>query len=177
MLARCFRLLPGPLLMMLLFCAQAEDLKPGDPAPVFELKDQHGKMHDLSDYQGQWLVLYFYPKDDTPGCTSEACEFRDDFMTLQGMDTRLLGVSLDPVKSHKEFAEKYHLPFPLLSDKTGKVARAYGSLWKLGPVRFARRHTFIIDPQGHIAKIYRSVAPKTHSDQVIQDLETLQSGQ
>jgi len=176
MLAPCFRSFPGPLLTMLFFSAQAEDLKPGDPAPVFELRDQHGKMHHFSDYQGQWLVLYFYPKDDTPGCISEACEFRDDFMTLQGMDARLPGVSLDPIKSHKEFAEKYHLPLPLLSNKTGEVARAYGSLWNLGPIRFARRHTFIIDPQGHIAKIYRSVAPKTHSDQGIQDLENLRSG-
>lgn len=177
MRAQCFRLLPGMLLMVLFFGAQADDLKPGDPAPAFELRDQHGKMHHLSDYQGQWLVLYFYPKDDTPGCTSEACEFRDDFMTLQGMDVRLLGVSLDDVKSHKEFAEKYHLPFPLLSDRTGEVARVYGSLWKLGPIRFARRHTFIIDPQGRMAKIYRSVAPKTHSDQVIGDLENLRSRQ
>jgi len=177
MLAQCFRLLPGMLLMVLFFGAQADDLKPGDPAPAFELRDQHGKMHHLSDYQGQWLVLYFYPKDDTPGCTSEACEFRDDFMTLQGMDVRLLGVSLDDVKSHKEFAEKYHLPFPLLSDRTGEVARVYGSLWKLGPIRFARRHTFISDPQGELAKIYRSVAPKTHSDQVIGDLENLRSRQ
>ena len=177
MLAQCFRLLPGMLLMVLFFGAQADDLKPGDPAPAFELRDQHGKMHHLSDYQGQWLVLYFYPKDDTPGCTSEACEFRDDFMTLQGMDVRLLGVSLDDVKSHKEFAEKYHLPFPLLSDRTGEVARVYGSLWKLGPIRFARRHTFIIDPQGRMAKIYRSVAPKTHSDQVIGDLDNLRSRQ
>jgi len=177
MRAQCFRLLPGMLLMVLFFGAQADDLKPGDPAPAFELRDQHGKMHHLSDYQGQWLVLYFYPKDDTPGCTSEACEFRDDFMTLQGLDVRLLGVSLDDVKSHKEFAEKYHLPFPLLSDRTGEVARVYGSLWKLGPIRFARRHTFIIDPQGRMAKIYRSVAPKTHSDQVIGDLENLRSRQ
>ena len=177
MLAPSFRSLLGPFLMMLFFGAQADDLKPGDPAPAFELRDQHGKMHHLSDYQGQWLVLYFYPKDDTPGCTSEACEFRDDFMTLQGLDVRLLGVSLDDVKSHKEFAEKYHLPFPLLSDRTGEVARVYGSLWKLGPIRFARRHTFIIDPQGELAKIYRSVASKTHSDQVIGDLENLHSGQ
>ena len=177
MLAQCFRLLLGPLLMMLLFSAQAEELKPGDPAPAFALRDQHGKMHHLADYQGQWLVVYFYPKDDTPGCTSEACEFRDDFAILQGMHARLLGVSLDDVESHKEFAEKYHLPFPLLSDRTGEVARAYGSLWKLGPISFARRHTFIIDPQGHMAKIYRSVTPKTHSDTVIQDLQNLQSGQ
>ena len=122
--------------MMLFSSAQAEDLKPGDPAPAFELTDQHGKMHHLSDYQGQWLVVYFYPKDDTPGCTREACEFRDDFVTLQGMDVRLLGVSLDDVKSHKEFVEKYRLPFPLLSDRTGGVAAVrmahYGSWGRSG---------------------------------------------
>ena len=171
--SRCFRLLLGPFLTMLFFSVYAEDLKPGDPAPAFELRDQHGKWHQLADYQGQWLVLYFYPKDDTPGCTREACEFRDDFAVLRDMNAGLLGVSLDDVKSHKEFADKYHLPFPLLSDSSGEVARAYGSLWKLGPIRFARRHTFIIDPQGHIAKVYRSVVPKTHSDTVIQDLENL----
>lgn len=175
--AQYFRLLLGPLFVMLFFNAQAGDLKPGDPAPAFELRDQHGKMQHLSDYQGRWLVVYFYPKDDTPGCTREACEFRDDFATLQAMDVSLLGVSLDDVKSHKEFADKYRLPFPLLSDRSGEVAAAYAALWKLGPIRFARRHTFIIDPQGHIAKIYRSVTPKTHSDTVIQDLEELRSSQ
>jgi peroxiredoxin Q/BCP len=175
--AQSFRGLLGPLLMVLSFTAQAGDLKPGDSAPAFELTDQHGKIHALSDYQGQWLVVYFYPRDDTPGCTREACEFRDDFVLLQRMGVGLLGISLDDVKSHKEFAEKYHLPFALLSDSKGEVARAYGSLWKLGPIRFARRHTFIINPRGSIAKVYRSVAPETHTDEVVKDLEILISEQ
>jgi peroxiredoxin Q/BCP len=101
----------------------AAELKPGDNATAFELLDQYGRSHKLSDYRGQWLVLYFYPKDDTPGCTTEVCGFRDDVIILKRMGVFLLGVSTDDVKSHKEFAEKYHLPFSLLSDARGGVAR------------------------------------------------------
>ena len=155
--------------------ALAAELKPGDEAPGFELLDQHSKSHKLSDYAGQWLVLYFYPKDDTPGCTTEACEFRDDVFILRRMDVALLGVSTDDVASHKEFAEKYHLPFSLLSDARGEVARRYGSLTSLGPLKFAKRHTFVIDPDGRIARVYRDVKPKTHSDQIIADLEELRN--
>ncbi len=173
MKVRVIHILLGTIMMGLFFNAQAADLKMGDPAPPFELQDQHGKYHKPADYAGQWMVLYFYPKDDTPGCTTEACEFRDDIAVLRRMNVTVLGVSLDDVDSHREFAEKYHLPFPLLSDPKGEVAAVYGSLWHLGPVRFARRHTFIIDPQGNIAEIYRSVTPRTHSDEVIKRLEAL----
>lgn len=162
--------------LILLFTAgnaQAEALKVGDPAPGFSLLDQNSKQHSLEDYRGQWLVLYFYPKDDTPGCTTEACEFRDDYYELKEMGVTVLGVSLDDVKSHQEFADKYHLPFPLLSDADATVAIAYGSLTKLGPIKFAKRHTFIIDPNGLVAKTYREVKPKEHSDQIISDLKTL----
>jgi peroxiredoxin Q/BCP len=151
----------------------AADLKPGDVAPAFELLDQHSETHRLADYRGQWLVLYFYPKDDTPGCTTEACEFRDDVGILKRMGVALLGVSTDDVKSHREFAQKYHLPFSLLSDARGDVARQYGSLTSLGPLKFAKRHTFVIDPDGRIARIYRDVSPKRHTDEVIADLEKL----
>ena len=153
------------------------DLRPGDTAPPFELLDQYSKSHRLSDYRGQWLVLYFYPKDDTPGCTTEACEFRDDVGVLKRMGVALLGVSTDDVKSHQEFAQKYHLPFSLLSDARGEVARRYGSLMSMGPLKFAKRHTFIVDPDGRIARIYRNVRPKQHSDQVIADLEQLRAPQ
>ena len=122
---------------------------------------------------GRWLVLYFYPKDDTPGCTTEACEFRDDIHILKKMGVSVAGVSLDDVKSHQEFAEKYHLPFALLSDARGEVARRYGALTSFGFVKFAKRHTFIIDPEGNIAKIYRSVSPRRHSEEVIADLRDL----
>lgn len=153
--------------------ARAAELAIGDPAPDFALLDQHGEMHGLEQYRGRWLVLYFYPKDDTPGCTTEACEFRDDIHILERMGVSVVGVSLDDVDSHQEFAEKYHLPFTLLSDADGEVARRYGALTSLGFIRFAKRHTFIIDPAGRIARIYRSVSPRRHSDEVIADLKAL----
>jgi peroxiredoxin Q/BCP len=162
-------------LLALVSAPLAADLKPGDDAPAFELLDQHSRVHKLSDYRGQWLVLYFYPRDDTPGCTTEACEFRDDVFMLKRMGVALLGISTDDVKSHQEFAEKYHLPFSLLSDPDGEVAREYGSLTNLGLLKFAKRHTFVIDPDNRVAKVYRNVQPKTHSDQVIADLKALRN--
>jgi len=160
---------------MFFSAARGSDLEAGDTAPGFELMDQHGMVHSLSGYAGQWLVLYFYPRDDTPGCTREACAFRDDIPILKRMGVAVLGVSTDEVESHREFAEKYHLPFPLLADSKGDVARAYGALFSLGPLKFARRQTFIIAPDGHIARIYRKVKPATHSDEVIRDIEDLRS--
>ncbi len=151
------------------------DLSVGMPAPSFELADQTGKTHNLKDYLGKWVVLYFYPKDDTPGCTKEACAFRDDIATLQSLDVQVFGVSIDSVKSHADFAEKFSLQFPLLADTGGDIANSYGSLTKLGPLKLAKRHTFIIDPKGKLAKIYRSVNPASHSDQVIADIKLLQN--
>lgn len=163
------------MLLMFPFASRAEALQAGDPAPAFDLLDQHGKRHALADYQGQWLVLYFYPKDDTPGCTKEACHFRDQYEHLLEKKAAVVGVSLDDVQSHKAFMEKYNLPFPLLADPGGKVALTYGSLYKLGPLRFARRHSFIIDPQGRLAKIYREVKPAGHAQEVLDDLDHLQA--
>ncbi|MCG2633458.1 MAG: peroxiredoxin [Gammaproteobacteria bacterium] len=147
----------------------------GEAAPPFQLLDQNLKSHALGDYAGDWVILYFYPKDDTPGCTREACSFRDNWASLQQLGAVVLGVSLDDVSSHKAFAEKYHLPFPLLADPQGVTAQAYGakpalSLW-------AKRYTFIIDPKGTIAKAYLKVDPETHSQQVISDLTALISAQ
>lgn len=156
--------------------ANADELQVGSPAPKFALLDQHSREHRLEDYQGRWLVLYFYPKADTPGCTTEACNFRDDVFQFRKMNVALLGISTDDVSSQKEFAEKYHLPFSLLSDPDGTVAGRYGSFTKFGPVRFASRHSFIIDPAGRIAKIYRDVSPARHSKEVIADLEVLAAG-
>ncbi len=153
--------------------AATAEINVGDPAPGFNLVDQYGKTHQLADYQGKWVVLYFYPKDDTPGCTKEACNFRDDILQLQELNAQVLGVSLDDAESHAKFAEKYGLPFPLLSDAGGEVAKQYGSLWSLGPVKIATRHSFIIDTRGKLAKIYRDVSPETHSDEVIADLKSL----
>lgn len=154
----------------------AASLEPGSRAPDFDLLDQNGQRHNLESFTGSWLVLYFYPKDDTPGCTTQACEFRDDIFILKKMGVAVAGISLDDVGSHREFAEKYQLPFPLLSDATGRVAESYGALMAIGPVRFAKRHTFIIEPSGEIAKIYRSVDPDRHSDEIIADLKALGVG-
>lgn len=153
--------------------AQAEELLPGQAAPPFALKDQNGSLHQLSDYGGKWVVVYFYPKDDSPGCTKEACHFRDDIAQLHKMGIQLLGISLDSAESHDRFAKKFNLPFPLLADEDGKVSRLYDTYWSLGPLRFSKRHTFIIDPSGNIAKIYRSVDPDSHSTEIISDLAAL----
>ncbi len=170
-------LIPSSFVLMTLglfsFGLAAAEIETGKQAPDFHLMDQNGETHSLAAYRGQWLVLYFYPKDDTPGCTKEACAFRDDYDRLAAMGVALLGVSTDDLGSHQAFAEKYHLPFPLLSDANGEVARNFGSLLQLGPIKFAKRHSFIIDPEGRIAHIYRDVDPKIHSDEVIAQLQAL----
>jgi peroxiredoxin Q/BCP len=146
----------------------------GSIAPDFDLQDQNNQSHRLSDYAGRWLVLYFYPKDDTPGCTREACGFRDDIGVLGNLNAAVIGISVDNTRSHAEFARKYQLPFPLLSDPDGRTASAYDSLLNLGIVRFARRHTFIIAPDGRIAARFDKVDPANHVQQVAGALRTLQ---
>ncbi|OYV46178.1 MAG: peroxiredoxin [Halothiobacillus sp. 24-54-40] len=167
----------GWVLMLGLFFganAQAAELQVGDAAPAFSLPDQAGKLHSLADYRGKWLVLYFYPKDETPGCTTEACQFRDDIATIQGLGVTVVGISEDSIASHERFAKKYHLPYTLLADDDGKVAADYDSLFSIfGLMKFAKRHTFIIDPQGRLAAIYTDVDPKDHSKQIIAALEKL----
>jgi len=153
----------------------ASELQVGQTAPEFKLNDQHGNPHSLHQHQGQWVVLYFYPKNDTPGCTKEACEFRDDYKTLRAKNTQVLGVSIDDSQSHAEFANKYQLPFPLLADTDGSTAKQYQTLLNLGIFKLAKRHTFIIDPNGIIQMIYRKVDAKSHSDQILNDLKKLQS--
>ncbi len=155
--------------------AFAGDLSPGQPAPDFELSDQDGELHTLEDYRDQWLVLYFYPKDDTPGCTTEACEFRDDIFKFRRLDSRVVGISLDDAASHRAFAEKHGLPFPLLADTEGTAATAYGVMSDDPARRFAKRQTFLIDPQGRIARHYAEVDPAQHSKQVLADLAALQA--
>ncbi|MCA3239329.1 MAG: peroxiredoxin [Curvibacter sp.] len=152
-------------------CAAA--LQAGQAAPDFELPDQQGKIRKLADWRGKWLVLYFYPKNDTPGCTTEACNFRDDWLLLQDLGADVVGVSVDTSASHAAFAQKYKLPFPLLADAKGEIAARYGALsdWKV--MKFAKRQTFIIDPQGRIARIYRSVDSERHSVEIVADLRQL----
>ena len=147
----------------------------GEAAPGFELRDQDGQLHSLEDYRDQWVALYFYPKDDTPGCTTEACEFRDDIFRYKELDCQVLGVSLDDEVSHKEFAEKYSLPFPLLADTEGQAAVAYGVKAKTFGMTVAKRQTFLIDPKGNVAIHYDEVDPDVHSKQVLADLERLNS--
>jgi peroxiredoxin Q/BCP len=147
--------------------------KEGEAAPDFRLQDQNSQWHALEDYAGKWTVLYFYPKADTPGCTTEACEFRDNIFAFEEAGVAILGVSLDDVSSQKEFAEKYHLPFPLLSDAKQQVATSYGVLTTFRDTAVASRQTFVIDPDGKIAKHYGQVNPETHTKQVLDDLKTL----
>jgi peroxiredoxin Q/BCP len=142
----------------------------GAPAPGFRLQDQHDAWVSLADQQGKWLVVYFYPMDETPGCTTEACEFRDNIFAFRKLGVNVLGISVQDVASKKEFAAKHSLPFSVLADTDKSVARAYGVLSILG---FARRETFVIDPQGRIARHYADVDPKQHSKQLLADLQAL----
>ena len=145
--------------------------KVGEAAPDFNLPDQNGQMHSLQEYAGKWLVLYFYPKADTPGCTKEACAFRDDLHKLVALDAQVVGISVDDSSSHAAFAKKYNLPFPLLSDKSTEVAERYGVLLNLVFSKVAKRYTFLIDPQGKINKVYDKVDTSRHSTEIIEDLK------
>lgn len=147
----------------------------GTSAPDFSLPDQDGKMHTLSQYRGRWVLIYFYPKDDTPGCTKEACMIRDAFPRFEGVHAEVFGISKDSVASHKSFAEKYQLPFRLLSDENREVIELYG-VWRekkmMGKSYMGTARTsFLIDPEGVIQKIYESVKPEVHAEEVLADLK------
>lgn len=146
----------------------------GSPAPDFALPSQEGNPVRLKDYRSSWVVLYFYPKDQTPGCTREAHNFQVDQTKYAERHAIVLGVSVDSVDSHKKFCTKEGLNFKLLADSDGKVSRAYGSLTNLGVVKFAARHTFIIDPSGKVVKAYTSVDPARHSEEVLAALDQMQ---
>ncbi len=147
----------------------------GEAAPDFRLQDQKGAWHTLAQHRGRWIALYFYPKDQTPGCTKEACAFRDNIFAFDELGAVILGVSLDDVASHAEFAEKYSLPFPLLADTGGVVAKRYNVLNVIGPMKLAKRETFLIAPDGTVAKHYRNVNAETHSEEVLTDLRELKA--
>ncbi len=148
--------------------------KIGEQAPDFNLPDAKNEMVSLASLKGNWIVLYFYPKDDTPGCTKEACSFRDDMHKLEKLGAKVVGVSVDDGKSHTEFAKKYSLPFPLLSDKDGAVANKYGALSNFLVMKIAKRYTFLIDDNGILRKSYLSVDTSRHSQQIIDDLTAIQ---
>ena len=137
-------------------------LKAKDPAPDFNIPDQDGKLHALSDYKGKWLLIYFYPKDFTPGCTQEACSLRDNFSELKEK-VLILGISPDSVASHKKFSKKYALPFTLLSDPDRKTIKDYGA----DGLIFAKRTSFLINPKGLIEKIFEKVDPSTHAKEIL----------
>ena len=152
-------------------------LEVGKKAPAFNLPDQDGNMHKLSDYEGKWVLLYFYPKDSTPGCTKEACAIRDDWSDFKKIGAVVLGVSKDSVKSHRNFADKHSLPFTLLSDESTKMIEKYGAWQKkkmagreyMGIVRIS----YLVDPGGKVAKVYKKVKPPEHSAEVLADLKEL----
>jgi peroxiredoxin Q/BCP len=146
----------------------------GSSAPDFTLPSQESASVSLKDYRGSWVVLYFYPKDQTPGCTREAHNFQVDQAKYAARHAVVLGVSVDSVDSHKKFCVKEGLNFKLLADRDGKVSSAYGSLTNLGVVKFAKRNTFLIDPEGKVARAYMSVDPARHSEEVLAALEGMQ---
>lgn len=147
----------------------------GAPAPDFALPDASGKVHRLTDRRGQWVVVYFYPKNDTPGCTTEACNLRDRHHELVKLGATLYGISVDKPASHAEFARKHSLPFALLADEKGEVARAYDSLLNLVVFKMAKRNTFLIAPDGTLHRAWIGVDPQSHADELVQTLRTLQS--
>jgi peroxiredoxin Q/BCP len=148
----------------------------GQTAPTFTLPNQEGTPVDLGSYRGKWVVLYFYPKDMTSGCTIEAHNFQRDLEKYKALNAVILGVSLDSVDSHKQFCTKDSLTFTLLADPDKKVVEQYGSLGSFGPMTIAKRNTFLIDPQGKVAKVWTGVNPNTHSEDVLSALAALQKG-
>ncbi len=172
---KIIRLLISMIFPFLIIGPSLADINIGQKAPTFNLQDQNGTWHKLEDYKGQWVVLYFYPKDGTPGCTTEACNFRDNIFEFQKLNTQILGVSLDNVKSHQEFSEKYSLPFPILADVDKSCAENYGVLGKFMLMTIAKRQSFIINPDGEIVKHYKKVNADSHSEEVINDLKQLGS--
>jgi len=155
------------------FYRQQKSLTLGQAAPDFNLIDQHGNTHTLADFYGNWLVLYFYPRDDTPGCTKQACGFRDELEELADFGAQVIGISVDNIDSHLDFAQKFQLSFPLLADTSGEMAARYHSLINLGMIKLAKRNTFLINPQGEIARIYYSASAARNASDVKKDLLTI----
>ena len=154
---------------------QAEKQWVGQPAPAFRLQDQNGKWHSLNDYKGKWMVLYFYPKDNSPGCTQEANQFKALYPQFLKSNAVVLGVSLDDVKSHQKFSEKLGLNFPILADNNHELASKFGIVRNLGIVKIAKRESFLIDPKGTIVYHYTSVDTQTHANDVFNDLKRFQA--
>jgi peroxiredoxin Q/BCP len=166
------------LALVALLCALpafAEVPAVGSAAPAFKLQDQHGAWHTLDEYKGKWLVLYFYPKDSTPGCTKQVCSFRDEITKVRAAGAEVVGVSVDDVDSHQKFAKEHSVPFSLLADHEKTTAKAYGVLATRMGFQYARRDTFVIDPKGRVAKHYQDVDPEKNVTQVLADLDGLKA--
>ncbi len=146
-------------------------LQKGSQAPQFQSIDQEGKSHSITDYAGKWLLLYFYPEDDTSGCTKEACMIRDSFQDFRDKGISVLGVSSDNQESHANFAQKYSLPFSLLVDSDKTILRAYQALADNGDTL---RTSYLINPEGVIAKVYIDVQPEIHAEEILRDFEAIQ---
>jgi peroxiredoxin Q/BCP len=162
---------------LLLWRAAASDKaslpRVGDPLPAFELPDQSDRVRRSDEFRGRWLVLYFYPRDDTPGCTEQAAKFRDAMREFETAGATVCGISVDASETHAAFARKYNLPYALLADRDGRTAARFGSLLNLWLVKFARRNTFLADPQGRVAKVYLGVNPARNAREVLNDLKEL----
>lgn len=158
-----------------LSAARAASPAVGEAAPGFRLQDGAGEWHTLSEFYGKWVALYFYPKDGTPGCTTEACEFRDNVFAFRDAGAVIIGISVDDVDDHKKFVAKHSLPFTLLADVDQQVSKQYGVLNSFMGWHFSRRDTFLIDPNGRLVKHYESVSPKGHSNAVLADIKALQA--
>ena len=157
------------ILIILLISIGFSQLKVNTIAPNFTLSDAHGIEHTLSDYKGQFVILYFYPKDNTPGCTKEACSFRDSFSEIRALNATILGVSWDSSKNHVSFTEKYSLPFTLLSDTRGDVSKVYDAAGWFMP----KRYTYVIDPNGEIVNVYTKFDISAHSTEIISFIKSL----
>lgn len=152
----------------------SEDVLLGKNAPEFKLKNSYGELISLDQFKGEWLLVFFYPKDDTPGCTKEACSLRDNYSDIKKLNANIIGISIDSSDSHKDFKEKYNLPFMLLSDPDGKTAKKYGALNNFFIFKLAKRQSFIIDPEGTIRRVYRNVSPSNHAQEIKNDLEAFE---
>jgi peroxiredoxin Q/BCP len=166
-------LLAGLLAWRVVSAAKRHLPRVGEAAPPFELADQQGRLRTLAEFSGRWLVLYFYPRDETPGCTRQACGFRDRWRELHRLGADVAGVSVDSSARHAEFAAAHELPFTLLADPRGRVAAAYGSLMDFGLARFARRNTFIIDPEGRVARVFTGVNAARNAEDIAGELRRL----
>lgn len=169
MLALRRLLVTGLIALSTSVCAESPSTAPaeGSAAPAFKLQDQAGAWHTLDQYKGKYVVLYFYPKDDTPGCTTQACELRDNIFAFRKANAVILGVSVDDVASHEKFAKEHSLPFNILADPTREVSGRYGVLFNAGVTKLASRQTFLIGPDGKIVKHWAKVDPKEHSNLVL----------